>query len=318
MLRCAILDDYQDCALGFADWSVLGDVQVRNFVDPLGSAGSAAARLADFDIVVAMRERTRFDAALLGRLPRLRLLVTTGMRNLAIDLAAARAGGVTVCGTRNVPSGTPEFVWGLLLALARQIPGEAAGVRIGAARWQHSVGVGLAGKTLGIVGLGKIGRQLAVYAHAFAMPVLAWSPHLTEERCAAAGVERASSLDALLQRADIVTLQMVLSESTRGMIGARELALLKPDALLLNTARGPLIDEAALVAALAAGRIAGAALDVYDTEPLPPGHPLRQLPNVVATPHIGYVTRENYQVFYQDAVEDIRAWIQGAPVRTLE
>ena len=318
MLRCAILDDYQDCALGFADWSVLENVQMRNFVEPLGTAGSAAAQLADFDILVAMRERTHFDAELLGRLPRLRLLVTTGMRNLAIDLAAARAAGVTVCGTRNVPSGTPEFVWGLLLALARQIPGEAAGVRNGAARWQHGVGVGLAGKTLGIVGLGKIGRQLAVYAHAFSMSVLAWSPHLNDERCAAVGVERASSLDALLRRADIVTLQMVLSESTRGMIGARELALLKPDALLLNTARGPLIDEAALIAALAAGRIAGAALDVYDTEPLPPQHPLRQLPNVVATPHIGYVTRENYQVFYQDAVEDIRAWLQGAPVRTLE
>jgi phosphoglycerate dehydrogenase-like enzyme len=317
MLRCAILDDYQDCALGFADWSSLEGVAVRNFTDPMRGVDAAAAQLADFEIIVAMRERTRFDAALFARLPRLRLLVTTAMRNLAIDLAAAQAGGVTVCGTRAVFSATPEFVWGLLLALARQIPGESAAVRSGSARWQASVGIGLAGKTLGIVGLGKIGGQLAVYARAFGMPVLAWSPHLTDERCVAVGAERAPSLDALLQRADVVTLQMVLGTSTRGMIGARELALLKPTALLLNTARGPLIDEQALIEILRAGRIAGAAIDVYDTEPLPAEHPLRRLPNVVATPHLGYVTRENYQLFYQDAVEDIRAWLASAPLRTL-
>jgi phosphoglycerate dehydrogenase-like enzyme len=317
MLQCAILDDYQDCAPGFADWQSLDDVRVRNFVEPLGSTDAAAAQLAGFDIIVAMRERTRFDAALLARLPALKLLVTTGMRNLAIDLSAAQARSITVCGTRSLASPTPELVWGLLLALARRIPGEAAALRDGSLRWQTSVGVGLAGKTLGIVGLGKIGRQLARYATAFEMPVLAWSRHLTDEQCASVGAERAMSLDALLMRADIVTLQMVLSASTRGMIGARELALLKPTALLLNTARGPLIDERALIETLSAGRIAGAALDVYDTEPLPSDHPLRRLPNVVATPHIGYVTYENYHLFYQDAVEDIRAWLRGAPVRTL-
>jgi phosphoglycerate dehydrogenase-like enzyme len=317
MLHCAILDDYQDCAPGFADWQSLDGVRVHNFIEPMCSTDAAAAQLAGFDIVVAMRERTRFDAALFARLPALKLLVTTGMRNLAIDLAAAQARDITVCGTRSVGSATPEFVWGLLLALSRRIPAEAAALRDGSRRWQSGVGLGLAGKTLGIVGLGKIGRQLALYANAFEMPVLAWSPHLTDEQCASVGAEHATSLDSLLARADIVTLQMVLSASTRGMIGARELALLKPTALLLNTARGPLIDESALIETLAAGRIAGAALDVYDTEPLPSGHPLRTLPNLLATPHIGYVTRENYELFYRDAVENIRAWLRGAPVRTL-
>jgi phosphoglycerate dehydrogenase-like enzyme len=316
VLRCAVLDDYQDCALGFADWSSLKGVQVTNFTVVITTADALAEQLAEYEIIVAMRERTRFDATLLARLPRLKLLVTTGMRNSAIDITAAHARGITVCGTRILPYPAPELTWGLLLALARHIPAEVASVRAGE-KWQTRIGVGLSGKTLGIVGLGKVGSQITRFAHAFEMRVLAWSPNITVERCESAGAERAPSLDALLQRSDIVTLHIVLAESTRGMIGARELALLKPTALLVNTSRGPLIDEKALVQTLTENRIAGAALDVYDTEPLPAAHPLRTLPNVVVTPHIGYVTRENYQIFYNDAIDDIQAWFKGSPIRTL-
>ncbi len=316
MFHCAILDDYQDCALGFADWNSLDGVEVRNFTEAITTTDALVERLAEFEIIVAMRERTRFDAALLGRLPRLKLLVTTGMKNASIDLAAAAARGVIVCGTRGLAEPTPELTWGLLLALARHIPADVASVRAGE-KWQTRIGVGLSGKTLGIVGLGTIGSRIARYAQAFEMPVLAWSRNLTDERCQAVGVERAPTLDALLQRADIVTLHMVLSDSTRGLLGARELGLLKPTALLVNTSRGPLIDEAALLHTLAEKRIAGAALDVYDTEPLPAAHALRTLPNVVTTPHVGYVTRETYRIFYADAVEDIQAWLKGAPVRRL-
>jgi phosphoglycerate dehydrogenase-like enzyme len=230
-------------------------------------------------------------------------------------MASAAARGVTVCGTRSLAYPAPELTWGLLLALARLIPAEVAAVREG--KWQTRVGVTLSGKTLGIVGLGKIGSLIARYARAFDMPVLAWSRNLTDEQCQSVGAERALSLDALLQRADMVTLHLVLSDTTRGIIGGRELGLMKPTALLVNTSRGPLIDEAALLQALTQSRIAGAALDVFDTEPLPASHPLRSLPNVVVTPHIGYVCRENYEIFYGDAVEDIQAWLRGSPVRTL-
>jgi phosphoglycerate dehydrogenase-like enzyme len=315
LLNCAILDDYQNCALGFADWASLDGVQVENFTDNLASADALVERLAKYEIIVAMRERTRFDAALLARLPRLKLLVTTGMRNQAIDLAAADAQGITVCGTQGSPSATPELVWGILLALARNIPGEVASVRAGG--WQTHVGVGLEGKTLGIVGLGKIGVRVARVAQAFHMAVLAWQPTITEERCKAAGVECAAGLDDLMERSDIVTVHMVLADATRGMVGARELARMKPTAMLVNTSRGPVVDETALVRALKEKRIAGAALDVYDVEPLPGSHPFRTLPNVIATPHIGYVTREGYRVFYGDAIEDIRSWLQGTPVRVL-
>jgi phosphoglycerate dehydrogenase-like enzyme len=313
--RCAILDDYQDCALGFADWASLDSVEVKNFTHAITTTDELAEHLAEFEIIVAMRERTRFDAALFARLPRLKLLVTTGMRNASIDTAAAASHGVVVCGTRSFPYPAPELTWGLLLALARQIPAEVAAVREG--KWQTGIGVGLSGKTLGIVGLGKIGIQIARYAQAFDMRVLAWSRNLAEEHCQSVGAERAPSLDALLQRADIVSLHLVFSDATRGIIGARELSLMKPTALLVNTSRGPLIDEVALLQTLTQNRIAGAALDVFDTEPLPAAHPLRSLPNVVATPHIGYVCRENYELFYGDAVEDIQAWLRRSPVRTL-
>jgi phosphoglycerate dehydrogenase-like enzyme len=308
--RCAILDDYQDCALRFADWASLDGVGVKNFTHAI-----TTEQLGEFEIIVAMRERTRFDAALFAGLPRLQLLITTGMRNASIDLTAAAARGVVVCGTRALAYPAPELTWGLLLALAKQIPAEVASVREG--NWQTQMGLGLSGKTLGIVGLGKIGSRIARYAQAFDMPVLAWSPNLTDERCEPVGVERARSLDELLQRADVVTLHLVLSDSTRGIIGARELGLMKPAALLVNTSRGPLIDEASLLQTLTEKRIAGAALDVFDTEPLPAVHPLRTLPNVVATPHIGYVCRENYELFYGDAVEDIQAWLKGSPIRTV-
>jgi phosphoglycerate dehydrogenase-like enzyme len=316
LLNCAILDDYQNCAFGFADWASLDGVSVKNFTDTIPTPDELVEKLSAYEIIVAMRERTRFDAALLARLPRLKLLITTGMRNNSIDGAAASAHGISICGTRSLSAPTPELTWGLLLALARHIPADVASVR-GGGKWQTHIGTGLSGKTLGIIGLGKIGTQIARYAHAFDMPVLAWSPHLTKEVCQAAGAELAPGIDALLQRADIVTLHMVLAGSTRGLIGARELGLLKPTALLLNTSRGPLIDEKALVQTLSENRIAGAALDVYDMEPLPPSHPLRTLPNVIATPHIGYVTRENYHIFYSDAVEDIQGWLKGSLVRTL-
>ncbi len=316
MFRCAILDDYQNCALGFADWASLQDTQVQVFTDYIASHDVLADRLAGFEIIVVMRERTRFDAALLQRLPKLKLLVTTGASNSAIDTSAAHAQGIVVCGTRNLTYPAPELAWGLLLSLIRHIPAEVASFRAGE-RWQTRMGSGLSGKTLGIIGLGSVGSQIARYALAFQMKVLAWSPGLTRERCDEAGVELASSLSELLQTSDVVTLHAVLNDATRGMLGAHELALLKPTCLLINTSRGPLIDETALISALQNGQIAGAALDVYDKEPLPIAHPFRTLPNVIATPHIGYVIEENYRQFYGDAVEDIQAWIKGSPLREI-
>ena len=315
LLNCAILDDYENCALGFADWTSLADVKVKAFTEYIPTADALAVQLADFEIIVAMRERTSFGAKLLNRLTRLKLLVTTGMRNAAIDITAATESGITVCGTKGLASPPLELAWGLLLGLARDIPTQAASVRAGA--WQTKVGVGLEGMILGIVGLGKIGSGMARIAQAFGMSVIAWQPRNPEKACQAAGVECAASLNDLLQRADIVTIHMVLAESTQGMIGAQELAKMKPTAMLVNTARGPLVDEEALIRALKENRIAGAALDVYGTEPLPANHPFRTLSNVVATPHLGYVTRENYQLFYGEAVEDIQGWLNGAPVRTL-
>lgn len=317
MLRCVVLDDYQDAARRMADWSPLaGEVAldvIREHLDP--EAMIAALRGAA--IVVAMRERSRFDAATLARLPDLRLLVTTGLRNAAIDLDAAAARGIAVCGTGSAGAPTPELAWGLLLALARSIPREDANFHAGGSPWQGSLGTDLHGATLGIVGLGKVGQRMARYAAAFDMRVLAWSRNLTAERAAEHGAERAASLDDLLRRSDMVTLHMVLGPDTRGLIGARELGLMRPHALLVNTSRGPLVDWRALAGALREGRIAGAALDVFDEEPLPAGHPLRGLPNLVATPHLGYVSEANYRRFFGDAVEDIGAWLRGAPLRVL-
>jgi phosphoglycerate dehydrogenase-like enzyme len=315
MTRVAVLDDYQDVARGLADWGSL-PAEVVVYRDHLADEGAVAARLEDFDVAVAMRERTPFPRTLFERLPRLRLLVTTGMRNASIDLRAAADRGVVVSGTAGLPSPTAELTWALILALARHVPREDRATRDG--RWQETLGVTLAGKTLGTLGLGQLGSRVARVAKAFEMDVLAWSQNLTAERAAAVGAMLAGSRDEVLARAHVVTIHLVLSERTRGLVGARELALMRPTALLVNTSRGPIVDERALVAALRAGAIAGAGLDVYDEEPLPPDHPLRRLPNTVITPHLGYVTEETYRVFYPQAVEDIRAYLAGAPVRVLK
>jgi phosphoglycerate dehydrogenase-like enzyme len=261
-----------------------------------------------------MRERTPFQRSLLAQLPELRLLVTTGARNASIDVQAAHERGIVVSGTRGLPYPTAELTWGLILALARGIPEEDRAVRAGA--WQTELGVGLSGKTLAVLGLGRLGTQVARVGRAFGMQVIAWSPNLTRERAAAADVEWVEKA-ALIERADVLTIHLVLGPSTRGLIGAEELARLQPTAYLINTSRGPIVDEAALVRALRERRIAGAGLDVFDIEPLPLEHPLRNLPNTVITPHLGYVTRETYRIFYGDAVEDIRAFARAAPVRVL-
>jgi len=315
MTRIALLDDYQGVALRFADWSSLpAGTEVVAFADHLADLDALAARLAPFDGVVVMRERTPVTAPLLERLPNLRLLVTTGMRNASIDLAAATARSVTVCGTAGLPYPTAELTWGLILSLMRRIPTEDRATREG--RWQVTVGEGLNGKTLGLLGLGTLGSRVAKVGRAFEMQLLAWSQNLTAERAAEAGATLVGR-DELLARADIVSVHLVLSERTRGLIGTRELALMKRSAYLVNTSRGPIVDEAALIAALRAGTIAGAGLDVFDEEPLPATHPFRQLPSTVITPHLGYVTDETYRIFYSHAREDVEAFLRGAPVRVL-
>ena len=317
-LRCAILDDYQDVALQMADWSALaGKVGIdRVTTSPIGR-DRLAERLAGYQIIVAMRERTVFDAELLARLPSLKLLVTTGMVNASIDMDAAARRGVLVCGTRGSVGPAAELAWALLLALARNIPAETANLRANGERWQLSVGTDLKGKTLGVAGVGKLGRMVAGYGLAFGMNVIGWSRSNTPEKSQALGIGLAATLDELLQQADVVTLHLPLTAETRGCIGARELGLMKPGALLVNTSRGPLVEEAALIAALRSGRIGGAALDVFDAEPLPAEHPFRSLPNVAATPHLGYVTKETYRIYYQDAAAAVAAWLAGAPMRML-
>lgn len=314
-MKVAILDDYQGVALASADWSRLPEgTEMRVFREHIEDEAAVAEALGPFDVVVAMRERTPFPASLLARLPQLRLLVTTGMRNAAIDVAACGRQGVTVCGTGAVGAPAAELTWGLILALLKRIPTEDRALREG--RWQTGLTEGLTGKRLGVVGLGKLGTQVARVGLAFGMEVLAWSPNLTAERAHAAGV-RLATKEALFSTADLVTLHLVLGEATRGVVGPAELRAMKPTAYLVNTARAGLVDEDALLAALREGRLAGAGLDVFSVEPLPAGHPLRSLPNTVLTPHLGYVTRENYAVYYRDAVEDILAWSQGKPLRQL-
>lgn len=312
--RVAVLDDYQGVAVDLADWSGLGGIDVTFVRDALPDEAAVVDRLTPFPILVAMRERTAFPRSTLQRLPNLRLLVTTGMRNASIDLGTARDMGVTVCGTASLGHPAAELTWALILAVCRRIPQEHQSMRDGG--WQTTVGVGLAGTTLGVVGLGKLGSQVARVGLAFGMDVVAWSPHLTDQRAESAGVRRVDK-DQLLSRADIVTIHMVLSDRTRELIGARELDAMKPTSLLVNTSRGPIVDQSALLDALRSRRIAGAALDVYDLEPLPPDHPLRALDNVVLTPHLGYVTQENYRVFYGEAVEDIVAYLRADPIRVL-
>lgn len=315
-LRCAILDDYQNIALQMADWSRLSDrLDIEVFDRPLASVDETAAALADFTIVCAMRERTPFPSALFAALPKLKLLISSGMRNAAIDLAAAKHQGVTVCGTAMVGNPTAGLTIGLMLELTRKIGFENARMKAGES-WQISVGEDIGGKTLGIVGLGKLGSQVAAIARALGMTTIAWSSNLTPEACEKAGATYATKHD-LFANADIITIHLVLSHRTRGLVGADDIARMKPSAYLINTARGPIVDEAALLKALQQRTIAGAALDTFSQEPLPVDHPLRKLDNVVLTPHLGYVTRENYSRIYAETIEGIEGWLNGNPLRVL-
>ena len=314
-INVAVLDDYQNVASTSADWRVLGsDTEITVFTEHIVATEARIQALQPFDVIVAMRERSAFPASTLAALPRLRLIVTTGMRNAAVDVEAATRQGVLVSGTGGLFSGTSELTWGLIHSLTRSIPREDRAVREG--HWQTSVGMDLAGATLGILGLGLLGQSVARVAHAFNMRVVAWSQNLTDEVAAEHGAQRLE-LDDLLRVSDVVTVHTQHSDRTHGLIGARELAIMKPSAFLINTSRGPIVDETALIAALHAGTIAGAGLDVFDIEPLPQDHPLRSAPNTVLTPHLGYVTRGTYDVFFTEIVEDIRAWLDGAPVRIL-
>jgi phosphoglycerate dehydrogenase-like enzyme len=311
----AVLDDYQEAARHYGPWDTLGDdVEVTVFHDHISNDGALRDLLDEFDVIVAMRERTPFTGERLAALPNLKLLVTTGMGNAAIDMDAARAQGVVVCGTGSLPSPTAELAWGLIIALTRHLVEEDRRIREGG--WQRTLGPELAGRTLGIVGLGKLGGRMAALGAAFEMDVIAWSENLTAEAAAAAGAEPVGK-DDLFARADVVTIHAQLSDRTRGLVGAHEIGLMKPTAVLVNTSRGPIVDEKALLAALRRGAIEGAALDVFDREPLPADHPLRDAPRTLLTPHIGYVSAGNYDVFYREAVEDIAAWLRGEPVRVL-
>ena len=315
MPRVAVLDDYQGVARDMAAWDSLPtDVVVDFFKDHLSVEDDVARRLSPYDIVVAMRERTPFQRTLISRLPNLKLLVTTGMRNASIDMNAASDFGITVCGSNGLPYPTAELTWALILALIRKIPTEDAATREG--KWQVTMGEGLQGKTLGLIGLGRLGSQVATIGAAFGMNILAWSQNLTAERAAEFGA-RLVPKDELLSESDIVTIHLVLSDRTLGLLGERELSLMKPTAYLVNTSRGPIVDESALIAALESDAIAGAGLDVFDIEPLPLDNKLRRLPNTVLTPHMGYVTAETYRIFYHDVVEDIAAFLAGHPVRVL-
>jgi phosphoglycerate dehydrogenase-like enzyme len=314
-IKIAILDDYQQVALRFADWSALGDVDLAVLHDHVVDRDRLVQRLAPCDVICAMRERTPIDRALIARLPRLKLIVSTGRLNAAIDAQAAREAGIVVCGTRGLATSAPELTFALLLAAARHLPAEFNAMRAGG--WQTTIGRDLAGATLALVGLGGIGSAMARYGEAFGMEVIAWSDNLDDARAAAAGARRVSK-DDLFRLGDFISIHLRLSDRTRGLVDASALALMKPDAILINTSRGPIVVEEALIDALQNRRIGGAALDTFDVEPLPAKHPFRTLDNVVATGHVGYVTDGTYRIFYGDAVENIRAWLDGKPIRVVE
>ncbi|WP_407552166.1 D-2-hydroxyacid dehydrogenase family protein [Streptomyces sp. Pv4-95] len=315
--RCAVLDDYQDVALSMADWSPLaGAVDVRTLRQPFRSEDEVVDAIGDCEIVVAMRERTPFPATLLDRLPRLRLLITSGMRNASIDLEAAARLGVTVCGTASNIEPPVELTWALLLGLARNVATESAAMR-GNGPWQSTLGADLHGRRLGLLGLGRIGTRVARIGQAFGMDVAAWSQNLTAERAAESGVRATADKEELLETSDFVTVHLVLSDRTRGLLGADELRRMRPTSYLVNTSRAGIVDRAALLRALREHWIAGAGLDVFDHEPLPEDDPLRTLPNVLALPHLGYVTRRNYEGYFSEAVENITAYLAGTPVRRL-
>ena len=314
--RIVLLDDYQGVALDYGGWDRIPDEwQLVALEQHIEDADELVAALAEAEVVVAMRERTALPAAILDRLPELKLLITTGMGNVAIDVAAAKANGVVVCGTGIKGPPTAELSWALILALARKIPAEDAAMRLGG--WQTTIGGDLEGATLGLVGLGRLGKRMVPVAKAFGMDVLAWSENLDPEAARALGAEPVGKRD-LFARSDFVSVHYKLSERSRGIVGAAELGAMKPSAYLVNTSRGPLVDTEPLLAALEAGTIAGAGIDVYDTEPLPPDHPLRKAPRTILTPHLGYVTEDTYATFFGDAVEDVLAWLDGAPARLVE
>jgi len=315
-MRLAILDDYQGASLKLGPWDRLaGKVEATVFRDTLHDEDALVDRLEPFEAIFAIRERTAFPASLLRRLPKLKLLMSAGERNKSFDLAAAQEAGITVCGTTTPGAPTVDITWGLILCLLRGIPHQQQALRSG--HWQTFVGGATAGRTLGVIGLGKLGSKVAQVGQAFGMRVIAWSQNLTDEAAAAVGVERVSKSD-LLEQSDVVTLHLVLSDRSRGLIGGSELSAMKSTAYLVNTSRGPLIDKDALISALKTGAIAGAGLDVFDEEPLPPDDPILDAPNTVLTPHLGYVTEENYRAYFTGAVEDIEAFLDGKPIRLLQ
>ena len=317
MVRAAILDDYQNVAMSFADWSPIAkDVEIKVFNKPFGSDDEAIKALQGFAVVVGMRERTPFPRKVIDALPDLKLLITTGARNNSFDVKACAERGVTVCGTGAAGSPTTGIAFGLMLELTRHIGFENARLKAGAP-WQTTIGRDLEALTLGVLGLGKLGQRSAAVGKAFGMTTIAWSQNLTEEKAKAAGADYVSK-DDLFRNADFVTIHLVLSDRSRGLVGAKELGLMKKSAYLINTSRGPIVDEKALIAVLNSKSIAGAGLDVFDVEPLPLDHPFRKMDNVVITPHLGYVSEQNYRKYFPDIVEDIRAWLDGKPVRVIE
>jgi phosphoglycerate dehydrogenase-like enzyme len=312
-INVAVLDDYQGVALNMADWSALKDkAEITVFRDHLSDPDRVVERLRPFDVVCVMRERTPLPRLILEQLPNLKLICSTGSINASIDVAAAKEKGITVCGTRYTSHGAAEFTWALILAMVRNVAAESRSLRAG--QWQTSIGGDLEGKTIGLMGLGRLGSATAKVALAFGMKVIAWSQNLTREVAEDRGARLVSKED-VLREADILSIHLVLSRRTKGIVGAPEIALMKPTAYLVNTSRGPVVDEQALIDALRNRTIAGAALDVYDTEPLPELHPFRSLDNVLATPHVGYVTKRTYELFYRDTVENIAEWLIGKPVR---
>jgi phosphoglycerate dehydrogenase-like enzyme len=314
-VQIAVIDDWQDVARNVVDWSALDSVGEVSFLhDYPTDTSSLAERLAGFEVICVMRERTRFDEDLLRRLPKLKLLVTGGMRNAALDLKTAAALGIQVSGTDSYKHAAPELTWGLIMAATRNLVVEANALRAG--QWQQGLGGDLHGKTLAILGLGSIGQRVAQFGQVFGMRVIAWSENLTAERAAQVGVTRVSKQE-LFEQADVLSVHLVLSERSRGLVDAQALGWMKPSALLVNTARGPIVDEAALIKALQKQRLAGVALDVFEQEPLPAHHPFRTLDNVLATPHVGYVSQQNYRLFFSQMIEDIQAWSAGAPIRLL-
>ncbi|SCY21292.1 Phosphoglycerate dehydrogenase [Paenibacillus polysaccharolyticus] len=317
-LRCAILDDYQNIALKIADWSsVAGRVEVKSFQNHFESEAEAVCELKDFEIIIIMRERTPFKSSLLSKLPRLKLLITTGMRNASIDIKYAEEHGIAVCGTASNSEPPTELTWALILALTKNLIPENQAFRNRGA-WQSTVCSDLNGKTLGLLGLGKIGSKMALIGNAFGMKVMAWSQNLTQERAEAVGAHFAATKEEILAQSDIVSIHLVLSERTRHLIGENELKSMKKTAYLINTSRAAIIDEEMLIKALHNNWIAGAGIDVFNIEPLPEFHQLRSIPNLLATPHLGYVSQNNYQIYYQHALEDIKAYIEGNPIRIIK